>query len=421
MSHRILKLTVLAGLALTACRDAEAPTAIVGSPLLNQSEGRGTFQRYVAIGTSVSMGWASDGVVGASQLQSWPAQLARMAHREMSLPLISAPGCKAPFAAPLITFSRVSGESVTIPEASLICADNEPGVVLPAQNVAISGAWTGDALSTTPDLKVDAFGSKLYRRVLPLGETQVSAMEQQNPKFVSVELGANDILSILGGAVIPGVTIVQFATWVGQYDQILDRVGAVTKEAVLVGLAGDLANLPPLRRGSELWADRAAFLAAFNVSVNADCDGNQNLIVANVLVPTAVANGLVRKSQNLPPFVLSCTAGASTAQDRILTADEVAFVNAQGALMNNHIRAEATARGYAFFELGALYSLPKAPYSVVTQMTSGAPYGPNISFDGIHPSAAGSAILAAAAAQAIDTRYSLGLTSSLGIPALLHR
>ena len=88
--------------ALAACsNDALSPTQSSPTtgiaPELIQ-EGEGIFQRYVAIGTSISMGVASDGVYAASQQSSWPAQLARLAHRDLSLPLIQAPGCSAPSA-----------------------------------------------------------------------------------------------------------------------------------------------------------------------------------------------------------------------------------------------------------------------------------------------------------------------------------
>jgi lysophospholipase L1-like esterase len=77
--------------------------------------------------------------------------------------------------------------------------------------------------------------------------------------------------------------------------------------------------------------------------------------------------------------------------------------------MTNHIRGQAAARGYAYIELETLYGIPKAPFSVVTLMTSGTPYGPNISLDGLHPSAAGHAILAQAALRAIEDRYDVGI------------
>ena len=81
--RRGLSLTGLALLAVAggcSTDSSVSPTILAapGSASLNQSEGRGVFQRYFAIGTSVSMGWRSDGVVAASQATSWPAQLAAM-------------------------------------------------------------------------------------------------------------------------------------------------------------------------------------------------------------------------------------------------------------------------------------------------------------------------------------------------------
>ena len=76
--------------------------------------------------------------------------------------------------------------------------------------------------------------------------------------------------------------------------------------------------------------------------------------------------------------------------------------------MTDHIRAQATLRGYAFVELEVLYGLPKAAFSVVNLMTTATPYGPNISLDGLHPSAAGHTIIAQAALRAIDDKYDIG-------------
>src|SRR5688500_8114740 len=90
---------------VAACSDASIPTGptarLAGGNTLSLSEGQGAFQRYVAIGTSLSMGVMGDGTIAASQEQAWPAQLSRMAGREMSLPLIGGTGCRSPFAVPL--------------------------------------------------------------------------------------------------------------------------------------------------------------------------------------------------------------------------------------------------------------------------------------------------------------------------------
>src|SRR4029078_10367227 len=74
-------------------------------------EGMGAFQRYVAIGTSISGGVTSDGWKAPGEQLSFPPQLARLANRPMALPLISGTGCAAPLAAPLASGVRTSGES----------------------------------------------------------------------------------------------------------------------------------------------------------------------------------------------------------------------------------------------------------------------------------------------------------------------
>ena len=253
MLRKTLGPIVAACLVLTACQDANNP--IPTSPIVgqNESEGRGIGHRLVAIGTSISAGYCSDGLVASCQNNSWVAQLIRKMDRQPTLPLVAGFGCKAPFAAPLIRFIRTSGESVAAPEASLACSPNEPGVVHPTQVLGIPGALTINALNTRPEDKTDPFNSQLYRVILPLGESQVSAMEKANPKFVTVELGANDILGVHSGVVIPGASFVPFAVWAQQYNAVLDRVGAVTKQALLVGLGREIAKLSSLRRGSELW------------------------------------------------------------------------------------------------------------------------------------------------------------------------
>jgi lysophospholipase L1-like esterase len=399
-------------LVFTACQDATDP--VPTSPIVgqNNSEGRGFAHRLYVVGTSISAGTCSDGNISVCQNTSYVADIVRFMNRQPTLPLIGGTGCKAPFASPIISFKRISGESVAAPDASLACAANEPGVVLPTQNLAVPGALTGDALTKRPEDVTDAYASQLYRRILPQGSTQVSALIAQNPKFVIVELGANDILGIHSGVVIAGASFVPFNVWSAQYNAVLDQVGTVTKQALLVGLGRDISKLSSLRRGYELWADRAAFLSAFNVDVNANCDANQNLLVVPAIIPAAVAQGLGRRAAGAPPFVLSCAEGASNVQDRVLTPAEAAIVDAQLVLMSDHVRGRATARGYAFMELEALYGLPKPAFSVVAFMTTGTPYGPNISLDGLHPSAAGHTILAQAAIRAIDDRYNVGFDGS---------
>jgi hypothetical protein len=417
--YRWTLLSLIGAVTLSACADsATGPRtdARLRSTRPDVIDAQGDFHRYVSIGTSVSMGWRSDGVYAASQETSWPAQLAQLAGRELSLPLIAYPGCGAPFATPLASGVRVNGEGVATPLLNRICAANEDGVTLPAGNVAITGARTSHALTATPEQPDPSYGP-LYARVLPPGMSQVSAMEAQNPKIVSVELGANEVLGARDGAVVPGQTVVPVSFWAPQYRQVVDRVDRVAKHAVLVGLIDHAASFPSFRTGGELWAARATFIP-FNVTVSDDCSvqpGSDNLLFVPVRVLQAAGEGAARAKLGAGPATLSCAnAPATNAQgvvirDFVLGPSEVAQLDAQFAAMNAIIRAEAEQRGFAYFDLGALYEdvNVKAPFNAVTMLMSSQPYGALISADGIHPSADGARVLAEAAANALASRYGM--------------
>ena len=55
--------------------------------------GQAAFQRYAAIGTSLSMGVQSDGVVYFSQQHDWTKLLSHQALASFSQPLVAPPGC----------------------------------------------------------------------------------------------------------------------------------------------------------------------------------------------------------------------------------------------------------------------------------------------------------------------------------------
>lgn len=408
----VVPFLVAASVTATACSDATAPDRTrslspVADADLDRSAGRGIFQRYVAIGTSISMGWQSDGVIAATQETSWPAQLAALGHRTITQPYIDLPGCRPPLAAPLASFSRIDGESVGVPTEALPCAPLRADVVKPVQNVAINAALTKDALFTTPENATDASNKQLISRVLQPGMTQVSTMVAANPKLVSVELGGNEVLNARNGVAIEGVSMFPYALWAPLYDAVLDQVQNVAKEAVIVGLIDDVASFPAFRRGAELYADRLEF-TAFNIVVGQDCIDNPNLLFVPVIVPTAVATAHAYAQAQAGPYTLHCTASPDpTFEDYTLTPSEAATVNGLLARMNAHIQEQAQARNVAYFALQALYGRPdiKDGFSVVTMMTTNHPYGSLISLDGVHPTAAGAKILADAAAQALDARY----------------
>ncbi len=393
-------LTVWASaLAIAACSDNKESIGPVG---------RSDFATYVSMGTSVSQGTMSDGLIYVGQQHSWTAQLARLANASYGIPLVQGPGCNPPLIAPLQLQIRLDG--VPASQTDLTCAPNFAGITLPTNNVAIDGATAQTALTVTPEIavatRISRGAGQLYRRVLLPGQTQTTAMKAQRPTFVSVEFGANEVLGATSGLVAPNLTVTPADTFYKYYDQIIDSVKSTGAKALLVGLVDDVASFPGVRRGTEIFADSLAFANGVYVNVSSDCAGAgaQNLLFLPLKLPPVLGAAQVAAATGKPRPVLSCADSQGTL-DYVLTTADATAVNAQLAAMNAHIQSLATANGYAFYKLQALYGLPKAPFSIAVFLGSTTPFGPNISLDGVHPSAAGHTILANAAAAAIDAQY----------------
>jgi len=370
---------------LFACRDDKGTGPPAGADM----------STYVAMGTSVSMGYISDGVNANSQQNSWPRLLASSVGIPFTLPLIDVPGCMPPLAAPLALFRRVDNSSA---QPSAVCSPNSAGVSLPARNVAIAGATANSAVNAT-----GGTGQTVRARVLGPTQTQVTAMRAQNPTFVSVEFGANELLPALSGLVATGVTTVSLASFSADYQTIVDNVSQSGADAILALLPTDLARFPALRLATEVASQRAVFVA-LNVLVNSNCDASPNHIVIPVKVLSAIAAGAARAG--LGPVDLSC-ADVAGAPDGVLTPADITALNALASQMNAFITTKASEKGYATFSLGALYDTAKdgVPFSVAALLAADAPFGSRISLDSVHPSAAGHAVLAAAAQAGILAKY----------------
>jgi hypothetical protein len=275
------------------------------------------------------------------------------------------------------------------------CMPLMPGIVPPTNNVAISGADVHDALTTTiaSATLTSARVGTLYSRVLAPGQTQVTAMLAQQPTFVSVELAANDVLPASTGRV---AAMTPYANWQADFDQVIAAVQSTGARAVLVGLPNDANAFPSIRRAREFF-NQWPYLLTLGISVSFNCYFSSN----SLFLP-----GYLLTLLSKTPTTATC-ADVPGAADYVLTASDMVAINARMAQINAHIQAKANANGYAYFALSAVYDLPKPSLNLYNVLFSNAPFGPNISLDGVHPSAQGQSLLANAAAMAIDARYDL--------------
>jgi hypothetical protein len=405
----------LALLSLAAC---ESDSAHITGP-----KGQEAFARYVAIGTSLTMGVQSDGVAYFTQQGDWTKLLAQQAFASYTQPLIAPPGCFSPLVAPLQFSRRLSGISATANAAAstpdTVCTPFGT-YALPRNDVGIDGANSYDALRITPE---SAFVETVkrrrqYRAVLPPGKSQVTAMMMQNPTLVSVELGANEVLGVTSGLVLPAAryrtafTLAPNAVWQPVYQEVLDSVKKTGAKAILVSVP-NVSNIVSFRTGDELWANRAEF-GTFGVVINADCQGNANLIFVPIKVATAV--GTARATGTA--FNLSCTDAPGT-QDNILTPADITTITGVVAGMNTYIQAQATANGWAFLDLNAVLAkviATRGTFSVVKQLGCNTPYGQYVSLDGVHPNVVGYQEMANAAADALNATYGFEIATNPQAP-----
>src|SRR5262249_27775409 len=160
------------------------------------------------------------------------------------------------------------------------------------------------------------------------------------------------------GLLLPGGTVISsLSDFTIPYDIALNAIGATHAQAVLVGLPHTGRRLAALRLGSEIWADRAEF-AALNVEGQPDCDGSQNYI--NVSIKSLIMAFEGAQRAQIPgagSAKFSCAdipfngQNVQAAQDQVLTPDDMNTLDGLLTAIDNHIREQAAARGYAYFSL----------------------------------------------------------------------
>lgn len=394
--------------------------------------GSAAFSKYVAVGTSISMGVrnGNNALTAETQIQAWPSLLAARAGRPMRLALFQSPGCYVPVVAPISFGMSQNGQAGNPIQPNTTCANLMAGSVIPAQNVAISGHDIFNAVYQTPESASvicgtpcvppagDAYRRLVVPKLLPLGRSQIGAMVVQNPTFVSIELGANDVLGATSGILSiagpknPLRVETADTAFSRLFDIVVDSVQATGARALIMGLPSDVRTIPSMRQGRELYADSVTFSRGFYVTISSDCNAANanNWIYVTARVLAAIQSGRTAQAAGQPRPVLSCASintlpGQTMTQDAILTPAEVDQVNALIAAYNAKMQAEATANNWAYATIAAPFEKPKPVWSVASFMTSVTPFGPYIGLDGLHPTAEGQKLIANSAIAAINEHY----------------
>ena len=385
---------------------------------VNAPKARDAFANYVAIGSDISMGVQSGGVLYSSQQQAWPVLLARMVGADFSVPLLRSPGCLPPLIAPLGLGRLLSGATASQPDSS--CAGALGTFLPPLNNLALAGATAGTALTVTPRTVAaspsafDAGDRGRYPIVLAPTQSQVSALLVKGASFVSIEFGLAEVLrAATSGLLVPAASYSQASPWTyvpaavfnPAYAAVADSVKKSGARVVLLSVP-HVTRLAAMRPATELWSARTA-LSTYGVTVASDCNGSPNLVFTGSTVAKLAQGALTAGS----PQVLSC-ADVGGAVDAVLTPADVTTLNAVVDQMNVQLRQLATTNGWAFADVDAVFAqfvATRAPYSASEQLACVYPYGAWVSLDGAHPNLAGQQAIANAVATAVNTTYGMDI------------
>ncbi|MGH7644297.1 MAG: SGNH/GDSL hydrolase family protein, partial [Gemmatimonadales bacterium] len=371
----------------TACRNDE----LLHPANLTLADAR--FERYVAMGNSITAGFQSGGINDSTQLQSYAVLLARQMGTPFFAPLMSRPGCPAPFTN-VFTGARVP------PPVPGGCALRRAQTPPPPymNNVAVPGAEVMDAIA---NLDTASNANALTTFFLG-GQTQTEAMQRVRPTFLTVWIGNNDVLGAATFAANAGdsTRITPVATFQTRYDQMLDSIDAMNpRGAVLLGVT-NVTVIPFFSRGSTYYGlDQAPGLPLTATTNCAPPRGD------SVLVPFPFGAQLLATAGTL-----DCT------EPQTIQPGELVKLVTTVTSYNAHIQSEAATRGWAYFDpnqaLDSLRLIPTqiAPFPnfgppATPTPCSASPFGLAFSCDAVHPSASTHKLLANKLIEAINAAY----------------
>lgn len=433
---KVLRLATVAGAALLgACVGDGDELITTRTPA---GPGGELFTRYVALGNSITAGFQSSGINDSLQVRAYPVLLAQRAATPFESPLIARPGCPRPFVAPL-------GQGGRVGTADSCVRINSPRLV---NNLAVPGARIADLLQF-PSGQLGSLNTLL---VGP--RTQVRAMIEAHPTFVSVWIGNNDALeATLGGILGPRAagadsTLTPLAAFNTRLTALVDSIKfAAPQGAMLVGVVNAVQAAPLIQPGAYFFLARDPATGAYQGKpVNANCSPVTALGQLNPLAANMVSFQILSDANFLE---INCDPNAYPAADPrrgayLLDTQEQAIVTARVNAFNAAIQAAANANNWLYvnpnevllpyllekdangryprlrkcqdlatattvlaFQAAVLNSCP------VTGPTA-APnfFGSLMSFDGVHPSTEAHRILAGAFAQRINAKYGTTLSTA---------
>ncbi len=417
-----LAIAALALPLLAACKDFVSNETIGTRP---EPSGGSMFANYIALGTSISAGVQSGGINDSTQKQAFPYLLASAMGLHPGVdwfyPSFPFPGCTPPYSNPL-TNTYVGGTAST-------CTLINPAYTRPYQNnLGVPSIRVAQVLKIT-DLSYPATDTLKAATFITGGRNPIDIVRDVAPTFVTLEIGANDVL----GAATRGDTLLltPLATFQAKWTAIADTIQQ-TGANVAVANVPNVDNIPHFSAGLVFFCLKTGACpgvpatAPYNLAtftVNASCAptssggvGDQMLVgfkATATITGVLAQGGAASLNCGTASATVTTLAGTAPVGPVLSTKTTLAFAT-QVVQVDSFIHLQAIARGWAYVDLNGGLTAAKAagqvpPFPAFS--TPSALFGPIFSLDGIHPNKAGHKIIADAFVAAINAKYGTTLTA----------
>jgi lysophospholipase L1-like esterase len=338
---------------------------------------------YVALGDSLTAGVVSGSLVRTHQERSYPAHLAR-AGRAASFeqPLVSEPGLP-----PETTLLSLLPSPLLAPKAALPGAPVNLLLPRPYNNLGVGGATALDLLTRITD---NGGSHDLVLRGLGTALNQALALR---PTTITLWIGSNDVLgAAVRGRAVDGVTLTPPAVFRAAYQQIVAALKA-TGAPILAANLPDVTAIPFVTTVPRFVIDPAT---------------GRPLLVGGQPVPLLGPNGPVGEGSyvllSATPLLAQGIGIPSSAGGRglplpdeaVLDANEVALARERVSVNNQAIREICNANAVPVVDFNAfLRELATTGRSVGgIRLSTAYLTGGVFSYDGVHPSDLGYALIA---------------------------
>jgi len=367
--------------------------------------------RYVALGDSLTAGYASDGLAQLYQDHSFPAILAgQFGISGFQQPIISNPGIPAV----LELKQLVVANGQVVPVIARKSGQGQPtNATLPApyNNLGIPGANTNDLLTKKGNINNILTGqinpaTLMYDLILR--DNTTTAVQQAiglQGTIYTVWAGNNDVLGAAVYAVaIDGVTLTPAATFQQQYTTLIGAIRQYRPNAtIVVGTIPDVAAIPFTTTVAPYIYTPQGQKVYLLGEAGPLTDNDRVTLGASALIQQGY--GIPGTGKLLPEGSFSPTTGLTPGV--ILRGAELGAIATRVGELNAVIRSVAAATAATVVDFNAIYDdVLQNGYRVGGVTLTGAFLtGGIFSYDGVHPQTLGNAVIANEFVKAINAAY----------------